>query len=278
MIPVIEFSEEEIKTGKIKEETLIQAGEYYMAEGCLQLNNILPADYIKTLNNSFTKRYSKFFKEKDHKEHRDALTVGDKRYMVTVNIETPFNSPNLYANPLVMPIIKGILADNCILNSFGCVVSLPGAGDQMMHYDHPPLYMDDEIDPYIPPYAVTMLVPLVELNSMTGTTVMMKQSHRHPIDRRTVASSKVTPSPYGAVAGYPEAKPGACILMDYKLFHAGQANRSDDVRPLLYNIYSRPWFRDFANYDKQSELVISKKELSRVPDEFKHLFLMAKKS
>ena len=274
MIPTIEFSEEEIKTGKIKHDTLLKAGESYMAEGCLQLNNILSADYIKTLNASFTKRYSKFFKEKDHS---NALTVGDKRYMVTINIETPFNSPNLYANPLVMPIMKAILGDNCILNSFGSVVSLPGAGDQMMHYDHPPLYMDDEIDPYIPPYAVTMIVPLVELNSVTGTTVMMKKSHRQPMDRRIIPSSEASPSPYGAEPAYPQAEPGACLLMDYKLFHAGQANHSDAVRPILYNIYSRPWFRDYANYDKQSELEISKKELSKVPEEFKHLFMMAKK-
>ena len=274
MIPIIEFSEEEIKTGKINHDTLIKAGELYMEEGCLQLNNILPADYIKTLNASFTKRYSKFFKDKDH---NDALTVGDKRYMVTVNIETPFNNANLYANPLVMPIMKGILGDNFILNSFGSVVSLPGAKDQMMHYDHPPLYMDDDIDPYIPPYAVTMITPLVELNSTTGTTVMMKKSHRQPMDRRIVSSSEAEPSPYGAEAAYPEAGPGTCLLMDYKLFHAGQANRSDVVRPILYNIYSRPWFRDYANYDKQSELEISKKEFSKVSDEFKHLFKAAKK-
>jgi len=63
--------------------------------------------------------------------------------------------------------------------------------------------------------------------------------------------------------------------MDYKLRHYGVANRSDAVRPILYNIYSRPWFRDYKNYGKQTDLEISRKDYSRIPDEYKHLFLFA---
>jgi hypothetical protein len=60
--------------------------------------------------------------------------------------------------------------------------------------------------------------------------------------------------------------------MDYRLVHAGTQNRSPNPRPVLYNVYARPWYRDWKNYRKQPPLVISHDELARVPDEHKVLF------
>jgi len=262
MVAEIYFTEEELNTGVAAEGKLESAFNAYTEDGCIQLNNVFSPRYIQSLHDSYIKKYNRYFKGKDF---NDALTVGNKRIMVSVKMETPFNASKLYANPLVYPLMKALLGSEFIINGFGSVISLPGAMDQNPHYDHPPLFKMDDVDTKTPSYCITMIVPLVELNEKTGTTALMTGSHRFPalnVD-------------YGLPYEYCKVPIGSCLLMDYKLRHYGVANRSDAVRPILYNIYSRPWFRDYKNYGKQTDLEISRKDYSRIPDEYKHLFLFA---
>jgi ectoine hydroxylase-related dioxygenase (phytanoyl-CoA dioxygenase family) len=70
----------------------------------------------------------------------------------------------------------------------------------------------------------------------------------------------------------PYTELGTVLLMDYRLLHAGTENRSSRVRPILYNEYCRPWFRDSRNYFKQEPLRMSRAIYERVPDDLKSLF------
>jgi hypothetical protein len=70
----------------------------------------------------------------------------------------------------------------------------------------------------------------------------------------------------------PVADVGDCLLVDYRLLHMGMANRSDNVRPILYNIYQRPWFRDSKNYAKQEPILISDDEYAKIPAQHRRLF------
>jgi len=54
--------------------------------------------------------------------------------------------------------------------------------------------------------------------------------------------------------------------------HAGKANLSANPRPILYNMYCRPWFRDSRNYRLQRPIQISRDEYFRIPEEFRSLF------
>jgi ectoine hydroxylase-related dioxygenase (phytanoyl-CoA dioxygenase family) len=96
--------------------------------------------------------------------------VGDKRILVPVEVSGLFNTPHLYANPFVFPLAQDILGEECILGSFGAVAALPGAEDQHTHRDHPFLFQEEAIDTAMPAYAVTVIVPLVDVNEHHGTT------------------------------------------------------------------------------------------------------------
>ena len=263
MIPEIEVTDNDITVNKLSEKKLQHAAELYNENGCLLIKNVFTPGFIDNLRTSYLKQYSKYFTDK---EYSDALTVGDKRFMITVSLTTPFNTPKLYANPFYIELIKGLLGESCILNGFGSVVSLPGAKEQHWHHDHPPLFYDINIDPFLPCYAITVVVPLVDVNESNGTTAMMLKSHRFPRGATPKAGVEII---------YPEAPVGSCLLFDYNTKHSGQANNSDAIRPILYNIYSRPWFRDCKNYSKQRDLEITQKELKRIPEEHLHLFKFA---
>lgn len=256
--PTIRFSEYDSASGTLDKDRLREAVTLFKDNGTLVLENVFSKDFIRELHDTFAQRYQSYL---EPKVYRDALDVGDKRTMVTINLEDPFNTPYLYANPLIYPIMRELLGDGFIMNGMGSVVSLPGSEMQHIHRDHPPLFESDEVNNVIPSFALTLVVPLVDITEQTGTTRVYKTSHRlsHASDRYLDYQD-------------PYMTTGSCYLMDYMLLHAGMPNHSTQARPILYNIYSRPWFRDFENYKRQAAVKVSDSEFQKIPDEYKHLY------
>ena len=78
---------------------------------------------------------------------------------------------------------------------------------------------------------------------------------------------------HGSVA--PKPKLGDAFLMDFRLIHAGTPNVSDIARPILYIVYSRPWFREDMNFDEQPPINLSPKQRKKVPKKLRYLFANA---
>lgn len=251
-------------------EAVQEAAELFREHGCVLLKGVFGRDYIAQLHRAFVDTYRSYFEDR---EFPDALNVGNKRTQVTVAIEGPFNSPQLYANDCVLPVLRLVLGDHLIVGSFGAVVSLPGAPNQHSHRDHPNIYelpetegTDPWVDVVLPPYALNAIVPLVPLNATNGTTHLWLGSHLEP---KSKAMQLPDVDPFADV--------GDCLLVDYRLMHAGNANHSVNPRPILYNMYCRPWFRDSRNYRQQRPIKMTHEEYLRVPQEFKFLFNWWKK-
>lgn len=258
LLPTIVISSEEKAAGQIAANTLAEAHRLFNVNGVLVIKHVFDAYLVNTMHVAFIERYKQYVV---NKKHRDALTVGDKRFMLTLTFETPFNTPLLYANPFVAPIINSFLGDQYILGSFGAVISLPGSEAQHVHRDFPGLFTATGVDAILPPFAITMVVPLIEANETTGTTLVRPGSHRmYPLKYPETELK------------WPILSLGDCLLMDYRLVHGGAANQSNQVRPILYNVYSCPWFRDHVNYKKQRRLRISGEALSQIPKQHRHLF------
>lgn len=257
MLPTISFTPDEHARSSIHQDVLQQAAKLFRLHGCLMLENVFPAKSITRLRNTYLKRYADYFQQT---QHADALTVGDKRYMVTVAFRPPFATSLLYAHPLVLPIIKAILGEDCVLGSFASVASLPGAALQHRHRDGPSLFptMPNEL---LPCYALTMAIPLIEFNDLHGTTRLWPGTHL-----------QMAAEPASTPFVDPHVSLGSCFLMDYRILHQGTENRSQHVRPLLYLVYHRPWFKDYLNYRKQPFLIISRKEYQKIPDCYRGLF------
>jgi len=260
MIPKIRFTPEEYASESVNPDTLLIASELFRVNGFLLIENVFSPDFIKHLHASFVKRYRHYFYDATFP---DALSLGDKRLQITVELEPPFNTPLLYANPFVFPIIKQILGLDCILGAFGAVVSLPDAAEQSPHKDHPRLF-NHAVDIHIPSFAINMMLPLVNLNDINGTTRVWRGSNIASDE----AIENIDPED-------PHVPIGSCYIMDYRLLHQGTANRSKEVRPILYNLYSYPWFRDSVNYKNQSKIQTSSEEYKKVSEAYRSLFSIA---
>jgi ectoine hydroxylase-related dioxygenase (phytanoyl-CoA dioxygenase family) len=265
--PVIDLKSEKIPE-TILESTALQRGvELFLQHGYLIVKNALDPDFVQKLQEEFMDTYNSYFFDK---EYDDALKVGHKRTMVTLNMEGAFSSSDYYAPPKIFPMLEFLLSKRMILAGLGCVVSLPGSIDQHIHRDYDNIYDTgfhyDGADAWLakaPPYAITVAIPLIPITSVIGGTRFWPGTHLSKV-------SKKDPN-LGTYVEY-VADLGSCILFDYRILHAGVANQSDSVRPLLYNIYTRPWFRDPVNYEKQQPISITEAQFRKVPSRYQPMF------
>jgi ectoine hydroxylase-related dioxygenase (phytanoyl-CoA dioxygenase family) len=256
-VPTISIEASEIEYQKIDSEKAALAAQLFRRYGVLLIENVFDVNLIQTLNNAFLHKYADYLEDK---KHTDALRVGDKRFMITLDFEAPFNSPQVFGNSLINQIIDQILGPKKILGSFTSVVSLPGSKSQSLHKDHPALFPESG-KPSTRCFAVTMIVPLIDLDKSTGGTRFKKGSH--------LCSSKETEKMSYQDTDVPA---GACFFMDYRLSHRGRANRSEVVRPILSIVYHRPWFRDYVNYEKQPPLSLSHAQFEQIPQQHQAMF------
>lgn len=263
MLPKISFSPERSPS----EEAINEAEALFREQGTLFLQGAFDRCLIEKVSAACAQRYQSLSGKELRK--RDAM-VGERRYMVTVDIKKPFSSPALYANSNLMPLLERLLSPHLRIVSFGIVVALPGAENQAIHLDHPPLFGLQESVNELPVWATTLVVPLVELNDEIGPTAIWPRTHTSP--DRIERLEQLMATPDYSLAERPNTQLGDAYLMDYRLIHGGLANLSQQVRPILYLVYGRPWFRDGFNFSAQAAFSISKKQRKKVPKRWQGLF------
>lgn len=258
-----------ITTMNTPSDEIRRAADYFRLNGCLTLEDSFDPERVRAMQSDFLENYA----SRDRQEvEKTCLRVGVERYMFSVQFREPWLDPDIYAAPAVLPIVREILGADCILQSVGVVCAYPGADLQHVHRDHPPLFAEaGGLNAFFPPYALHVVVPLVDLNEETGTTAMWEGSHRIKSAQQEGHWSQARADQLeGAIL--PTPKIGDCYFMDYRLRHTGTPNTSDQPRPILYLIYSRRWFLDRRNYDLQSPLDISPEDYDRIPEEHRPLF------
>ncbi|MEZ5543245.1 MAG: phytanoyl-CoA dioxygenase family protein [Pseudomonadota bacterium] len=235
--------------------------ESFLAHGAVVINGVYPPDYIAGIGQAYDEAYGNTV--------NPAKEVGDKRTMLAIDIRPPFNDPDLFAPAAVMRVLRKLLGSDCILDSYVAVTSRPDSADQHVHVDFPFLFDEDEgLSQSLPPYAITLAIPLIPLNAMTGVTRIWPGTHRRGIEWK-----KQQPDLMDSLSVVPE--PGGCYLFDARLLHGGTANYTASERPILYLIFCRPWWRDSTNFYNQKPLLIGSDTLAALPAELQALFRYA---
>ena len=267
MNSTIAVSKTELQTQQLLESTQNHARELFLEHGALWLKNAIPRSFVDELACAYQQSYTDQPIKKLRKKH---AVVGDQRFMISIKLKPPFNDPLLYANDILFPLVQSILGSQCVISSFGSVLSFPGAQHQPIHFDHPPLFESPEACGSIPPYALTVVIPLVDINQKTGSTAIWEGSHRRATARQELGA--LSESPQWSQASVPSPDRGDAYLMDYRVIHGGMPNNADYARPILYLVYSRPWFQDTFNFNDQKPVRFAAGERKKIPQKFRHLF------
>ncbi|TAJ88713.1 MAG: hypothetical protein EPO10_25655 [Reyranella sp.] len=229
----------------------------FTREGYVILDNIVPQDTVRALHEEFLERYKDQIRDK---ETADSLEVGARRFMIPLQFSGGLGAAQVFANPYVIALVRMILDDEAIIEAFGAILSLSGAEKQHIHHDGPILF-NSEISRLLPAYAMTFALPLIEMNETTGTTALWPGSHRRGGHE-------------GAEPEQPTIPPGSGVMWDFRTYHSGMANRSDQVRPMVYATYARRWYQDPVNFRKETlqRLVFEPGFLGGMPEDLRKLF------
>jgi ectoine hydroxylase-related dioxygenase (phytanoyl-CoA dioxygenase family) len=246
--------------GEFTSAALEKASQCMRTDGTLILEDVVEPALIREARETFLQRYNRYL---DGREHDDALQVGNRRLMITVDLEPPFERRELIANPWLCPILSAAFQGEFVLAAYGVVCSMPGALRQTIHQDGGDIFPQAALNRLLPTFAVTVGIPLLEMNEIHGTTALWPGSHRD--ETRASAHDGIEPI----------VREGSCVVWDYRLRHGGTANRSAVPRPLLYMTYCRPWFFDHKNYRRQAPLRAPKRTVANLPEELRRLLIRA---
>lgn len=205
----------------------------FSRDGVIVIDDVIDRSVLLACQREMNSRYPEYFQDL---ADDDRFYVSDRRFYRSIKIDGPVADPQLIANPLLRPIVEGILGPDFILDSFGVIVALPGAGEQPWHRDGGILFPGHPLERMLPPSAITLVMPLVAMDSVHGSTGFAPGSHRN--DELSVE----TPCA-------PEVPIGSCAIWDYRIFHKGMANCSSEARPVLFAVYCHPWWVDVGNFN-----------------------------
>lgn len=280
MLAKLRLMPEELQSRRFDTVSQLIARQLLANQGVMIIENAFAPEFIETARRDFMKRYESClvdpfwststqsgepaWSRRFAPDGTEMLRVGHRRVMIPIGPSglSTAGGPDLYANPFIMELIRELLGDDCLLGSFCVVVAFPGAEAQHIHRDHPLLFGDPSLDVAIPPYAINVMVPLVDLTVQTGPTRVWPTSHHVWSDTEASAlpsEDVIAPS-------------GSCCLMDYRLLHGGAKNRSAALRPLICMVYNRPWFRDSVNFAMIPEMRVDRKALEEVPAAYQSWF------
>ncbi len=185
------------------------------------------------------------------------------RAQVPVAVDGPVANPQFFAPPSVLALARKLMGEDLIVGEMGVVVSHPGAAAQEIHRDSDFLFggLDLEID--LPPFAMTMLVPLVDVTPEMGPTEFWPGTHRQ----------RAETSDEPPLTAHLEA--GSVILIDSRVLHRGGANVSGPVRPTVYFSFHRPWYLEHCGYDHKPQVRITPAMLQRLPPAYRPMFAWA---
>jgi hypothetical protein len=261
-------SDAERAASELSRETTKRSSRSFRLDGALIIEDIVDGAIVSEARRVIGEAYSHYL---DGSLHEDVARVGEGRLMIAIALEPPFDDPQLFANPYLLSILSSELDKGFVIGAFGVVCSLASAPAQHCHYDGGILFPSSGFDRLLPAPAVTVGIPLIEMNEFHGTTALWLGSHRD--DTRVIKEPGITPV----------VREGSCMLWDFRLFHGGTSNRSNMLRPLLYLTYCRPWFVDHLNFNsktnpKQKPLLASKNFLSSLSEQHQRLLSRAQES
>lgn len=273
-IPTVAFTKRDAKTPSAK--TLRKVLAAMERDGAVVFADLFPLPLLRKLRAEVERRHAS-----GELHARGLVRDIAGRYAAVVPFEGPFLDPAFYANPALRAMLAALLGEDYRISSLETVIAMPGAYRQHQHIDAP-IRFDRSIGgkkrrfpgvlPALPPYAVTLCVPLCDMTEENGPTAIWPGSHRLALRARPPGEREIARKfPVERMTG----PFGRSFFFDYRTFHGGMPNRTAEPRPVLMFVFTRSWFRDPNTADVFPRLAISKRGLARVPARHRDLFLLA---
>lgn len=211
--------------------------------GVVIIDDVWPAERMTGYLAALETTYPEIFDERQQGLDQTHV-VGDLRHISPVVLGGDLACSDILLHPALESLLQQPLDADYVFESIGIIQSHPGAARQHRHRDGAALFNRPELDRLLPPFAMTVAIPLVPMDELHGTTAFWPASHLMP------GSDDLTEADMFA----PVVPVGSLVVWDYRIYHCGLANLSDRVRPLLYVTACRPFWMDSANFKRGRDM------------------------
>lgn len=228
--------------GRFSVRTLWEAVTVLRICGVVLFNKVLPTVNVLQLANLANPGVEKVklfhsdseaFYEKQYTDFEfETRNVG--RYDIRVPADaSDWYDPVIIANEAIVQLMQfGLGHMKPRIDSYSCIVSVPGAELQVVHVDTP---WDNPGHLIAPTASIAMSIPLVNVTADMGSTAFVPGSH---LGIRGLNMPKITTC----------LSIGDVAIYDVRTGHQGLPNVSNSPRPIAFMYYAQPWWHDSINW------------------------------
>jgi ectoine hydroxylase-related dioxygenase (phytanoyl-CoA dioxygenase family) len=195
------------------------------SQGYFIIEDILSSDEVElaiSILNEIFERESKIGPERGW--HTDMYKVS---YLLPQ--KHPFFR-RLPLHPKVLPLMRHILGERCVMSSLNGFTMIPGSADQRLHLDQamsvPGMVLN-----------INAMFCLDDFTKANGATRVIPGSHKRIFDR-DCDRSKIEQETIQLTA-----PAGSMVAFNGGLWHGGSHNTTNGYRRALHAFYSRPWVK-----------------------------------
>lgn len=155
------------------------------------------------------------------------------RYYLTLPWITPFANELVFANPVIMGVLKRVFFQEYVMVQLGVDLPVQGSDYQEIHRDFRPLFCDQIVTPL---YALAVNFPLVEVTAENSPFQMARGTHLLP---REEGLKKIARNEIPMESFY--MQPGDVLVRSPLALHRGSPNRTNQPRPMIVMGYVMHW-------------------------------------
>jgi len=145
----------------------------------------------------------------------------------------------LIQHPTALALVGSLLGDSFLISNFTANIARPGSRSMALHSDQSLVVPA----PWAEPWALNIVWCLTDVSFENGATLYIPGSHRWR------SRSEVPPDADRRLRPF-EAKAGAIVAMDGRMWHTSGANiTADQDRALLFGYYTRAFLRPQVNWN-----------------------------
>lgn len=228
----------------------LDAADALSRDGVIAFDRIFDPELIARIGRELQRQVPGAYHERA-RQPDDYLGVGEHRINGLVPIGKRLaGALDLLLDPALETFFNAALGDGWVYESFGVISSFPGATLQHLHSDDNFLFEGSAHDGKLPAFALTIAIPLVEVNDVNGGTEFLIGTHR-------VGKQQTYP---GVPVSSP-LQPGDCMIWDFMIRHRGRPNKSTAARPMLYITACRSFWIDSVNFRPDARKLVIQPDL-----------------
>jgi hypothetical protein len=229
--------------GRFEAHAVEEACAALRRDGAVVLDRLWSADAIDALRATVMAQHPEFA---DKALVRELQDTGTGRFIAPIEITSAIAASGVLTHPALDRLFADSLSSDWVYEAFGMMMTQAGAPEQKGHRDAPELFPDTPLGRVLPPFALTVAIPLVDVAADNGPTAILPGSHRFD------------PAACSGQPAIPDLPRGSVAVWTFSTIHWGMANATKADRPALYITVCRPFWSDPANFapDSRRRLVV----------------------